>query len=235
MATLNLGSCINETSTVASTILNIVNAMAAVPDRVKPSTICTYHVCATTTAVGNFINLWRILMTKCSEHDLNSIAIQVIRTYTCFGMAVLASPGSTATELAAGIAAVVTEAIGYDAESCCWSRDTADITARDLISVASLANLPPRPPPYQAPLVSMLTRKQLAGLARRVALLTVAARDSSIAASEEFAFIMVALSLGRDLFASCRGRCKSKGLPVCFCRNKPLRASQCRLYLLPGV
>lgn len=61
MAALNKGpaksnNAESETSTVASVITNVVNTMAAVPDRVKPRRICSYHVYATTAAVASFLN-----------------------------------------------------------------------------------------------------------------------------------------------------------------------------------
>lgn len=152
-----------------------------------------------------------------------------MRAYTYFGMAVLVNLAPKATKPAAAIATVVTEGVEYTAV---LSDETANGIARDLISDSNLANLPLSPPPYQAPLVSILTSKQLAGLARMIAMST--GCDARLAISEA-AFSMSAVHLGRRLFTRCLGPCRSKGLPVCFCQTVPLRAAQCRLYLLPGV
>ncbi|KAK4203893.1 hypothetical protein QBC40DRAFT_250737 [Triangularia verruculosa] len=233
MAKMNGGSVKSnnlesERRAIANAITDIVNAMARVPDQAKPGRICCYHVYATSTAIANFPNARCALADNYYGEAMHTILIQVMKAYTYFGMAVLVNLGPTARNLAAAIATVVADSVDYTAV---LSPETTRNIARDLISDSNGANLPPSPPPYHAPLTSILTSDQLAGLARTIAMSTGYDRRMSA-----IAFATAVRKLDGHLFRSClTGYRRSMDIPVCFCMTAPLPEAKCKVYLLPGV
>ncbi|KAK4223911.1 hypothetical protein QBC38DRAFT_446944 [Podospora fimiseda] len=156
-----------DTKALATAMINIVNAMATVPDHVKPRVIRPYHIFATRTAIGNFLNLRSTLIDN--SYDLttvHTILELVVKAYTYFGMTVLVHRAPEAMKLAEGIVTAITNSMNY---TTILSRNTADTMAFDLGSKLHIAS-PANPPTfYQTPLVSILTDKELTRLKRYLA------------------------------------------------------------------
>ncbi|KAK4465141.1 hypothetical protein QBC42DRAFT_315456 [Cladorrhinum samala] len=224
------------TQAMANAIIDIANTMATVPDTDKPRMICAYHVFATQTAIANFLvardALRRLPKISAMDGGTGHAIICIAITLTFFGMAVLATPESRATRVAAAIAAAVAESMSYTEKI---SDEAAYEIAVDIISRGESADSgSPPPPPYRAPLVSILTSEEMSGLARSLAVAAYRRGDDMSAIHD------AVWALHQDLFAfTCDtwgGRsCRSKGKPVCFCRTRLLSADKCKLYLLPRI
>ncbi|KAK0732506.1 hypothetical protein B0T21DRAFT_349509 [Apiosordaria backusii] len=222
------GKKINESLTriIATAIMNIVNAMATVPDRAKPRKICAYHVFATATAIANFLNARSAVYGNRRVEWPDAVMRQMAGAYTYLGMAVLATPAAQSTNLAATIATAVTDAMRYTTK---LSPAAADRIAEDIASESNLTGAPPNPPPYQPALVSVLTKYELEGMARELAVKTAHSYTPNT-----FADAAALLDLGLFGFP-CRGGCRRQGRPVCFCKVAPLSRRRCKIYLLPEV
>ncbi|KAK4200740.1 hypothetical protein QBC40DRAFT_253745 [Triangularia verruculosa] len=208
-----------STSTITTAITNVVNTMATVPDAAKPRRVCGYHVYATSTAIANILHVRGALPT------VRLKAYQaILSTYTYFGMAVLATPARFATTLAADIAMAIADITNSAAElTGDWARTIVErITS-------NFSRTFPSPPAYQEPLVSILTKDELTGLARALAARTID-NDLSSAMSDSTRMLIW------DLFPHrCLGHCKRNDRPVCFCTIAPASPASCKLYLLPGI
>ncbi|KAK3996363.1 hypothetical protein QBC44DRAFT_403536 [Cladorrhinum sp. PSN332] len=227
----------NLIKAIANAIIDIVNTIATVSNTARPRTIYPYHIFATRTAIANFLIARNAYIRHPSIWpwpgvDTRPMAIKIVTAYTYFGMAVLVTPEPYAISLAAAIAAAITDSMNHTERI---SNETAYDTALDIISRGDSADLSaPPPPPYCAPLESILDSFYLAGLARAFAVYTQPMRDY-------LAIEDVADCLDRRLWQfSCNEsdleNCRDEEeLPVCFCKTGLLSEKECKRYLLPGI
>ena len=156
----------------------------------------------------------------------------IFHAYTRLGMAVLATPNPHGPRLAAAIAKAVAKAT-TDTSTLLPIR--ANTVAEGITRTHSVgANIPPSPPPYLSPLVSILTSDQLVGLARALATRT-SCKTSTSLAIKTAASILDSYLFTNTSGCWCIGTCRSQGLPVCFCRIAPLPESECGLFLLAEI
>ncbi|KAM7220891.1 hypothetical protein V8F06_003785 [Rhypophila decipiens] len=83
----------DETSTMASFIINALNIMATVPDKDRPEYVYSYHILGTRTGIATYFNLMSIVL----KHELKSrerkqIMDDIFSAFLYFGITILRTP-----------------------------------------------------------------------------------------------------------------------------------------------
>ncbi|KAM7199574.1 hypothetical protein V8F33_004385 [Rhypophila sp. PSN 637] len=238
----------DETSTMASFIINALNIMATVPARDRPEYVYSYHVFGTRTGIATYFNILSIAL----KHELESwkreqIMDDIFSAFLYFGIIILRTPVPLSVYIAVAIGVEVKNA---SSQTSALTSETASIIAEEIIrdvtpNVANPENHAPEKlrTPRQTdirPLVSIFTSDQLAGLARRVACHLKHGHTSHGPedAARRFSYELLPLQLNeRPQLCPCSE--ESKNFPICLCRAKPMSQSEyekgCNWELLPTI
>ncbi|KAM7200014.1 hypothetical protein V8F33_004188 [Rhypophila sp. PSN 637] len=93
----------NVTDAIADIIINVINTMATVRDKHKPTRIHAYHVYATRTGIASFINIRSLIVTP-YQSDPGTVVKDIFSAFVYFGMAILVTPAPYTAHLASALA-----------------------------------------------------------------------------------------------------------------------------------
>ncbi|KAK4214140.1 hypothetical protein QBC37DRAFT_373303 [Rhypophila decipiens] len=210
----------NVTDAIADIIINVINTMATVRHKHRPTRIHAYHVYATRTGIASFIHIRNPIVTP-YQSDPGTVVKDIFSAYVYLGMAILVTPAPYAAYLASSLAGPVYKAANA---KTVWSHKQAYAHACELIRIytpnltAYSGRIPPPPlSPALRPLVGIVRSQQLAGLA-----LALAHKQRRTFGTVEH--IVEAVEMLETLFIPPESvcPCRRRYCTVCFCTLKPM-------------